>query len=273
MKVENPGGDRKCGVGAQMKPHERITEAIQQAAAGSGVGLIPYITAGYPDKDKFVDTLRAIAAVTDVVEVGVPFSDPMADGVTIQRSSHQAIASGVSLRWILTELGKADDIDAPLVLMSYLNPLLAFGYAELVDACLRSGVCGFIVPDLPLEEGIDFRQALERAGLASIQLVTPATPPDRMSRLCAASRGFVYAVTVKGITGGATALPDDVPEYLDRVQSIATLPVCAGFGVREAAQVKQLGRHADGVIIGSALVEQLEAGADPARFLASLRAG
>jgi tryptophan synthase alpha chain len=256
-----------------MKPHEQITAAVRQAAASDGVALVPYITAGYPDKNKFIETLRAIAAVADVVEVGVPFSDPMADGVTIQRSSHHAIASGVSLRWILTELGKADEIGAPLVLMSYLNPLLAFGYTELVDACLRAGVCGFIVPDLPLEEGKDFREALDSAGLAFIQLVTPATPPDRMSRLCAASRGFIYAVTVKGITGGATALPEDVPDYLDRVQSIATLPVCAGFGVREAAQVKQLSRHADGVIVGSALVEQLEAGKDPARFLASLRAG
>jgi tryptophan synthase alpha chain len=256
-----------------MKPHEQITAAIRQAAASDGVAMVPYITAGYPDKAKFIDTLRAIAAVADVVEVGVPFSDPMADGVTIQRSSHHAIANGVSLRWILSELGKVEDIGAPLVLMSYFNPLLAFGYARLVDACLRSGVCGFIVPDLPLEEGTDFRAALDSAGLASIQLVTPATPPDRMSRLCAASRGFVYAVTVKGITGGATALPEDVPDYLDRVQSIATLPVCAGFGVREAAQVKQLGRHADGVIVGSALVEQLEAGNDPARFLTSLRSG
>jgi tryptophan synthase alpha chain len=256
-----------------MKPHEQITEAVRQAATGDGVALIPYITAGYPDKNKFIDTVRAIAEVADVVEIGVPFSDPMADGVTIQRSSHQAIASGVSLRWILAELGKADDIAAPLVLMSYLNPLLAFGYAELVDACLQSGVCGFIVPDLPLEEGADFREALDSSGLASIQLVTPATPPDRMMRLCAASGGFIYAVTVKGITGGATALPEDVPDYLDRVKSIATLPVCAGFGVREAAQVQQLGRHADGVIVGSALVEQLEAGNDPARFLASLRIG
>jgi tryptophan synthase alpha chain len=254
-----------------MKPHEQITAVLTQAATGDGIALVPYITAGYPDKDQFLDTLRAIAAVSDVVEVGVPFSDPMADGVTIQRSSHQAIANGVSLRWILGELARANDVAAPLVLMSYLNPLLAFGFAELVEACLQSGVCGFIVPDLPLEEGADFREALESAGLASIQLVTPATPPDRMAQLCKLSRGFIYAVTIKGITGGATALPDDVPDYLDRVKSMATIPVCAGFGVREAAQVRQLGAHADGVIVGSALVEQLEAGNDPAKFLSSLR--
>ena len=256
-----------------MKPHERITAAVNQAATGGGIALVPYMTAGYPDKEKFVDTLRAIAAVADVVEIGVPFSDPMADGVTIQRSSHEAIASGVSLRWILDELNRATDIEAPLVLMSYLNPLLAFGYNELVEACTRSGVCGFIVPDLPLEEGEAFREALDRAGLALIELVTPATPPDRMLKLCEASRGFVYAVTIRGITGGANALPDEVPDYLDRVKSIATIPVCAGFGVRQAVQVRQLGQHADGVIVGSALVEQLEAGKDPGEFLSSLRTG
>ena len=246
-----------------MKPHEQISAAIRLAAVGDGVALVPYITAGYPDKDKFIDTLRAIAAVADVVEVGVPFSDPMADGVTIQRSSHQAIASGVSLRWIFAELVKAGDIGVPLVLMSYLNPLLAFGYTDLAEASLQSGVCGFIVPDLPLEEGVDFREALDSAGLASIQLVTPATPPDRLSRLCEASRGFVYAVTVRGITGGAAALPEDVPDYLDRVKSIATLPVCAGFGIREAKDVAAVGEHAAGAIVGSALVEVLELVAVP----------
>jgi tryptophan synthase alpha chain len=254
-----------------MKPHERITAAVNRAATGDGVALVPYMTAGYPDKDKFVDTLRAIAEVADVVEIGVPFSDPMADGVTIQRSSHEAIASGVSLRWILDKLALANDIDTPLVLMSYLNPLLAYGYNELIEACQQSGVCGFIVPDLPLEEAEDFRQALDSAGLALIQLVTPATPPERMHKLCEASRGFVYAVTIKGITGGATDLPEDVPDYLDRVKSVAKIPVCAGFGVRKAAQVRQLSKHADGVIVGSALVEQLEAGNDPRGFLLSLR--
>lgn len=254
-----------------MKPHERITAALTDTVSNHGVALIPYVTAGYPDKDQFVDTVRAIAEVAAVVEVGVPFSDPMADGVTIQRSSHAAIASGVNLRWILGELSEAQDIDAPIVLMSYLNPLLAFGYRELTDACSRAGISGFIVPDLPLEEGAVFRDTLDRVGIASIQLVTPATPAERMLRLCRASRGFIYAVTIKGITGGATALPEDVPEYLDRVKSVATIPVCAGFGVREASQVRQLGKHVDGIIVGSALVEQLEAGNDPREFLLSLR--
>ncbi len=253
-----------------MKPHERIAAALNGAVAAGRVGLVPYLTAGYPDKSLFVDTVRKIATVADVVEVGVPFSDPMADGVTIQRASRIALEQGVSLRWILTELAAAGTIGAPIVLMSYLNPLLVYGYEALAEDCVNAGVCGFIVPDLPLEEGEGFRNALDEQGLALIQLVTPATPDERMERLCAASKGFVYAVTIRGVTGGTSDLPAEVPAYLDRIKEQVDIPVCAGFGVRQAAQVETLGKHADGVIVGSALVEQLEAGNDPAVFLQSL---
>lgn len=253
-----------------MNPHERISAALNGAVAAGRVGLVPYLTAGYPDKDAFVDTLKKIATVADVVEVGVPFSDPMADGVTIQRSSRIALEQGVSLRWILAELTAAGTIGAPVVLMSYLNPLLVYGYEKLAEDCIKAGVCGFIVPDLPLEEGEDFRAALEEHDLALIQLVTPATTDERMERLCAASKGFVYAVTIRGVTGDAGELPAEVPAYLERVKEQVDIPVCAGFGVRRAAQVEHLGKHADGVIVGSALVEQLEAGNDPVEFLRSL---
>ena len=254
-----------------MNPHERISAAISGANASGHVGLVPYITAGYPDKDGFVATLKAIAAVTDVVEVGVPFSDPMADGVTIQRASHAAIESGVSLRWILEQLEAAGNVGAPIVLMSYLNPLFVYGYEQLAAGCVRAGVCGFIVPDLPLEEGGELRAALDEQDVALIQLVTPATPADRMRQLCDASKGFVYAVTVTGVTGGGAALPAEVPAYLDGVREIAQIPVCAGFGIRGPEQVAELAPHTDGVIVGSALVEKLEAGEDPAEFLTSLR--
>jgi tryptophan synthase alpha chain len=254
-----------------MQPHERISAALNGAVAAGRVGLVPYLTAGYPDKNEFVATVKNIATVADVIEVGVPFSDPMADGVTIQRSSRLALEQGVSLRWILAELTAAGNLGAPIVLMSYLNPLLAYGYEALVKDCVAAGVCGFIVPDLPLEEGEDFRAALDEQGLALIQLVTPATPDERMERLCAASQGFVYAVTIRGITGGTRELPAEVPAYLDRIKAMVDIPVCAGFGVRQPAQVATLGKHADGVIVGSALVEQLEAGNDPVEFLESLR--
>lgn len=255
----------------QVPPHERVTAAIRNAARADGVALVPYVTAGYPERAKFIPTLRAIAEVGDVVEIGVPFSDPMADGVTIQRASHAAIASGVSLRWIFAELKKAGELPAPVVLMSYLNPLLAFGFDKLAAAAVESHVGGFIVPDLPLEESAELDEQLAARDVALIHLVTPATPDARIRALCDASRGFVYAVTVRGITGGARAMPAEVAGYLDRVRSLSRLPVCAGFGVRTPEHVRGLSGHADGVVVGSALVEELEAGHDPTAFLKSLR--
>ena len=254
-----------------MKAHERVTAAIRAANKAGRTGLVPFVTAGYPEPKEFISTLKSVAAVGDVVEVGIPFSDPMADGMTIQRSSFEALRKGVSLAWIFDELEKAGGFDAPLVMMSYLNPLLAFGYERLADRALETGVCGFIVPDLPFEESAEIRAVLESRGLGLIQLVTPATPEARLETLCDASRGFVYAVTITGITGGDTGLPDDLAGYLDKVSAVSEIPVCAGFGIRQASDVAAVGAHAAGAIVGSALVEVLERGEDPTGFLTSLR--
>ncbi len=254
-----------------MKAHERVTAAIRAANEAGRTGLVPFVTAGYPEPKEFISTLKAVAGVGDVVEVGIPFSDPMADGMTIQRSSFEALQKGVSLVWIFDRLEEAGGFDAPLVMMSYLNPLLAFGYEKLADRALETGVCGFIVPDLPFEESEEIRSVLESRGLGLVQLVTPATPDDRLKVLCDASRGFVYAVTITGITGGDTGLPADLAGYLDKVSGVADLPVCAGFGIREAGDVAAVGAHAAGAIVGSALVEVLERGEDPTGFLDSLR--
>jgi len=255
-----------------MQAHEKISAAINAAQADGRPALVPFITAGYPDPADFIATLRAIAEVGDVVELGIPFSDPMADGMTIQRSSFMALEKGVSLRWIFNQLESAGgEFAAPLVMMSYLNPLLAFGYEKLARRALATGVCAFIVPDLPFEESGELRATLEAQGLGLIQLVTPATPDERLKILCAASRGFVYAVTITGITGGDAGLPDDLADYLDKVSATSALPVCAGFGIRGAGDVAKVGRHAAGAIVGSALVEVLERAEDPAAFLRGLR--
>ncbi len=255
-----------------MPAHERLTAAIKTATDDGRPALVPFITAGYPEPAEFIATLAAVAEVGDVVEIGIPFSDPMADGMTIQRSSFEALKNGVSLRWIFEQLdGAGNSIDAPLVMMSYLNPLLAFGYDKLAERAVNTGVCGFIVPDLPFEESDELRAALEAKGLGLIQLVTPATPDDRLAMLCAASMGYVYAVTITGITGGDTGLPDGLADYLDKVTGVSDLPVCAGFGIRKAADVASVGKHAAGAIVGSALVEVLEDGGDPATYLKSLR--
>ncbi len=254
-----------------MQAHERISAALTAANDSGRPALVPFITAGYPDPASFIPTLKVVAEAGDVVEVGIPFSDPMADGMTIQRSSFEALKKGVSLKWIFDQLdGAVDEIGAPLVMMSYLNPLLAFGYEALAERALAAGVCGFIVPDLPFEESGEISEALEAQGLGLVQLVTPATPDQRLATLCDASRGFVYAVTITGITGGDTGLPADLADYLDKVSAISSLPVCAGFGIRSARDVANVGAHAAGAIVGSALVEILERGEDPQPFLRAL---
>jgi len=254
-----------------MSAHEKIGTAISAANESGRPALVPFITAGYPEPKDFIATLRDVASVGDVVELGIPFSDPMADGMTIQRSSFVALQKGVSLKWIFEQLDSSKgEIDAPLVMMSYLNPLLAFGYDALAERALAAGVCAFIVPDLPFEESDDIRAALEGKGLGLIQLVTPATPDDRLKMLCQSSRGFVYAVTITGITGGGAGLPADLSGYLDKVASFSDIPVCAGFGIRSADDVAAVGQHAAGAIVGSALVEVLEKGDDPRPFLSTL---
>lgn len=254
-----------------MSPRDRISTAIRSAASQGEPALVAYLTAGYPRRAQFREHVRALAAGADVVEIGVPFSDPMADGVTIQRASLAALAQGVSLKWILAELAAMRDITAPLILMSYLNPLLAFGLARLAQVAAEAGVAGFIVPDLPLDESRELRAAFDEKQIALVQMVTPVTEPQRLKQLCAGSQGFVYAVTMTGTTGKSVAVPDEVIGYLDNVRANAKVPVCAGFGIRGREQVERLRGHVDGVVIGSALVEVLERGEDPTRWLQVLR--
>jgi len=251
----------------------RIPQRFEALRAQGRKALIPYITAGDPTPALTVALLQALVeAGADILELGVPFSDPMADGMTIQRSSRTALEQGVSLRWILETLaGLASRPRAPLLLMSYLNPLLAYGLERLPAAARKAGVGGFIVPDLPFEESDELRAALGAEGLALVQMVTPVTPPSRLAVLCSASEGFVYAVTMTGTTGKSVAVPDGVLAYMDRVRAVSPVPVCAGFGIRSAEQVARMAGHVDGVVVGSALVEVLERGEDPAAFLRALR--
>jgi tryptophan synthase alpha chain len=255
-----------------VKPRDRIVEAIRGASSRGDPALVAFITAGYPSRGEFRVQLRAIAAAADLIEIGVPFTDPMADGVTIQRSSRVALEQGTTLRWILGELAAAERGTTPLLLMSYLNPLLAFGLPALADAAANAGVCGLIVPDLPFDESAELREALEPCGLALVQMVTPVTGEARLRRICAASQGFVYAVTATGTTGRNVVVPPEVIGYLDDVRAHSPVPVCAGFGIRTRDQVARFRGHVDGVIVGSALVEVLERGEDPAAWLRALRA-
>lgn len=270
------GGTANGGAG----PAARIEAALRAAAHGGQPALVAYLTAGFPSREGFRELLSEVASAADVVEIGVPFTDPMADGVTIQRASEQALRNGVTLRWILGELASmsaatpaASSARTPLLLMSYLNPLLAYGLAQLAQDAARAGVCGFIVPDLPYDESEEFCAALADRGLALVQMVTPVTPPERLARLAAASQGFVYAVTMTGTTGKSAGAPAALAEYLARVRAAASVPVCAGFGIRTREQVEALRGMVDGVVVGSALIEVLERGEPVQPWLASLRPG
>jgi tryptophan synthase alpha chain len=249
------------------EPGERITAAVE---AAGGHAVCAYLTAGYPTLERFPTILESVASVADVVEVGIPFTDPMADGQTIQQASHHALMQGVNLDIVFEILGDVE-LEAPHVFMGYFNPFLAFGLQHLVERMLEVGTSGLIVPDLPLEESGELTSMLEGDGLGLIQLVAPTTPQARLAKLASASRGFVYAVTTKGTTGGATSFSTDVLDYLDRVVQASDLPVLAGFGVRERAQVVELSGHVDGVVVGSALIDAIDRGEDPARFLRGLR--
>ena len=255
-----------------MTPSEGISAAIRASNANGRPALVGYLTAGFPSRSQFKESLAAVASVCDVVEIGVPFSDPMADGATVQRASFAALADGTTLPWILSELKSiAPRHAAPILLMSYLNPLLSLGLATLPREAAAAGVAGFIVPDLPFEESADLHRALAGEGLALVQMVTPVTPPERLAMLCREAKGFVYAVTMTGTTGKSAEVPVDVLEYMDRVKRSSNVPVCAGFGIRSREQVARFAPHVDGVVVGSALVEALEQGADVAAFLRSLR--
>ncbi len=251
-------------------PGADIERSIRTAGAAGRPAMAAFLTAGFPDKASFGALVDAIAAEVEVLEIGVPFTDPMADGVTIQESSRRALEAGVNLPWILDVVARSAT-RTPIVFMSYLNPILAMGLGEFAHRAAEAGVAGLIVPDLPCEESTPVLDALDEAGLALVQLVAPVSPRDRIEKLCRMSRGFVYAVTTTGTTGGNVRRTDAMYDYLDQVRDLSPVPVLAGFGIRRAEHVDAVAAHAHGVIVGSALIEVLERGDDAIAFLRQLR--
>lgn len=251
----------------------RIEAAIRAANTEGRPALAPFLTAGYPDRAGFAHLATRVAAAADLIELGVPFSDPMADGVTIQRTSRAALAAGTTLEWILKEIAPELTASAPIVLMSYLNPIVALGVERFAERAAGAAIAGVIVPDLPFEECAPLRDPLDAAGIALIQLVTRSTSVARQERLCHESRGFVYAVTRHGTTGANGDASNDPTMFLEALRAISPLPVLAGFGVRDAATFKSVTAHADGAIVGSALLEAIERGDDPVRFLHEITGG
>lgn len=234
--------------------------------------LIPYVTAGMDDE--WLVTLEALAdAGADAIEVGIPFSDPMIDGPTIQESSLRALARGTTPEGVLADLAHVD-VGVPLVVMTYYNLVYRAGHERMAGLLAGAGVSGAILPDLPLEELGPWAEAADPAGVATVLLVAPSTPPERIEAICARSRGFVYGVGRMGVTGEQTSLASSASEVAARITAVTDVPVCIGIGVSTPDQAATVCEVADGVVVGSALVRRLLEGAGPvgaAEFVGSLR--
>lgn len=236
---------------------QRIERAFAAALAERRVAIVVYLTVGYPDRADTHGLLRAaLDGGADVIELGVPFSDPMADGATIQRANEAALRHGITLADCIAEgASLVRDRDAAVLLMGYLNPFLRYGPARLAKDLRAAGICGLIVPDLPAEESAELDGVLAPAGLARIDLYAPTTPDARLDRLLRSSRGFVYCVSLTGVTGARAGLAPDVGAFIGRVRSRTALPVAVGFGIASPEHVRSLASSVDGVVIGSAAID------------------
>jgi tryptophan synthase alpha chain len=241
----------------------RIARAFARARDEKRLAVIVYLTVGYPNRAATAGLLRAaLDGGADVLELGVPFSDPLADGATVQRASEIALRQGVSLADCLAEAATVvRECDAAVLLMGYANPFLRYrgGLAVFASDAARSGVAGIIVPDLPSEESAEFDDALDPEGLARIDLYAPTTPDDRLARLVPRARGFVYCVSLTGVTGARRALGADVAEFVARVRRHTALPIAVGFGISAAEHVASLRGVADAVVVGSAALDAVSA--------------
>jgi tryptophan synthase alpha chain len=236
-------------------PH-RIAEAF--AGHGRRAALMPYLMGGFPDMAASLRVGQAYAeAGADLVEVGVPFSDPLADGPAIQAAGHHALTAGATLERVLTEVAEPLSGQVPVVLMCYTNPILARGIEGVPRLLAGHGVSGLIVPDMPSAEASELRAACDQAGVALIPLVAPTTPADEARLIGQDARGFVYVVSGTGVTGERASLPPELGEVVDRVRGAASVPAAVGFGVGTPRQAAEVARIADGVIVGSRLVRAI----------------
>jgi tryptophan synthase alpha chain len=258
--------------------NRRIERAFARAKAEARAALVVFVEGGDPDLATTVRLVSALAgAGADLIELGVPFSDPIADGPTIQRASERALAAGATLPKVLdvaAEL-RRKGLSAPLVLFGYANPILAMGEEAFAGCAAASGFDGVLVTDLPPEEGRPFSKTLRRAGLDPIYLLAPTSPDERMKRAAALSRGFVYLVSRPGTTGARAALPEGLADLVARVRrNVPRLPLAVGFGISTPEQVRAVGKLADGVVVGSAVVSGMEdamrAGEDPVQAASRL---
>ncbi len=238
----------------------KLADRFADLRARDETALVPFVTAGDPDLETTEALVGALAlAGADIIELGVPFSDPMAEGPTIQRSSERALRAGASLRKVLQLVGRVRaSVDAPIVLMGYANNLLAMGDEAFASAASQVGVDGVITVDLPPEEGAEFHAALRARDIDPILLAAPTTRPERLRMLAERASGFLYYVSLTGTTGARSVISDTLEDEVRAVRAYSQIPVCVGFGISTPEHARRVASFADGVVVGSALVQRIE---------------
>jgi tryptophan synthase alpha chain len=250
----------------------RIAGTFRRLKKANEAALLAYVTVGYPSLDLTRRLLPIIARQgADLIELGVPFSDPMADGATVQRASHAALEQGVSLHDCLTVAAEARRTnEVPLLFMSYYNPILKYGLDEFVRDCAASGVDGLIIPDLPPEEAMDLKSACESQGIDLIFLVAPTSTDARLRKVAEIASGFIYCVSLTGVTGARSEVGEGVEAMLARVRSHTDLPLVVGFGISKPEHVARVSQVADGAVVGSALINVIESHPDEDEVILSV---
>lgn len=238
----------------------RIDATFERVRREGRIALMPYLAIGYPDLETTVELASTLAeAGADVFELGVPYSDPLADGATVQRATQASLKNGVTPRICVETAARIRaKVDIPLVLMSYYNPIARYGEAQFCRDAVAAGVDGLIVPDLPPEEADELREAAGAAGLDLIFLVAPTSTGERLAAVDRVASGFVYCVSLTGVTGARSRLAEGLTEYLDRVRAHTKLPLAVGFGISRPEHVQTIAQHADGAIVASALIDLLD---------------
>jgi tryptophan synthase alpha chain len=265
---------QKIAENCRKKIMSRIAETFARLKADGRTALMPYLMVGFPERDSVLALAPALeAAGADLFELGVPFSDPLADGATVQRASERALANGIRLTDCLATIValRAAGLKAPIVPMGYYNPFLQYGLERFANDAAAAGADGLIIPDLPPEEAGACQAACRAAGLDLICFVAPTTPDERIAEIAQVASGFLYCVALTGVTGGRSELWAGLPDFLQRVRNQTTLPLAVGFGISTAAHVQQVGQIAEGAVVGSALITTI-AGLPPDQQVAGAAA-
>jgi tryptophan synthase alpha chain len=238
-----------------------IAERIRALRDGGRCALIPYITAGYPDREATPALLDVVARYADLIELGVPFSDPVADGPTIQRSSQRALEHGVTLPWTLSILRDFHARHAtPVVLFSYLNPVMAYGVERFIDDAVEAGAAGVVLTDLPAGSDPGLETRFEESPLALIRFIAPTTPASRIEEIARRAQGFLYYISRLGVTGARADVRSGLAAELDRLRKLTPIPVAVGFGISTPEQAAEVARSADAIVVGSAVIDALDRG-------------